>query len=39
MIAGIMTRQRLVERRRKQEIQDNKRLDEIIEMTAQKSAL
>lgn len=39
MIAGMMTRKRLVERRREIELQEDKRLDEIIEMTAQKSAL
>jgi hypothetical protein len=39
MIAGMMTRKRLVERRKEMEMQEEKRLDEIIEMTAQKSAL
>lgn len=34
MIAGMVTRQRLIEKRKEQELRDEQKLDEMIEMTA-----
>jgi hypothetical protein len=34
MIAGMVTRQRLIEKRKEKELRDEQKLDEMIEMTA-----
>jgi hypothetical protein len=39
MVAGMLTRKRLMETRKQKEAQEERRLDELIELTAQKSAL
>lgn len=39
MVAGMLTRKRLVERRKMLQQQEEKQLEELIQLTAQKSAL
>lgn len=34
MIAGMLTRKRLIEKRKEKEVQEERRLDELIELTA-----